>query len=645
MRLGRCAILCVLIPATAAFADVTRVTVTSRTVVAGGQTFGATGTYEKVVGRIEFALDPLDPHNAEIVDLKHAPRGADGRVHFASDLYVLRPTDPSKGNGVLFFEIANRGRKGLLGRFNRAPGNNDPTTAADFGDGLLMKDGYTLVWIGWEADVPAALLRMDPVPAVLPAGTQVDPMAVEVVVNAPSNEAPLSDDADRPPVIYHPADLRNPADVLTVRDHFWDQGVVIPRDRWRFGVGPAGLPRLQLDSGFEPGRFYRVRYQAAGPQVLGLGLAAIRDAAAAFRYRSDLEIHGQAAYVFGASQSGRFLRTFLHDGFNVDEHGRRVFDAIWPHIAGAAMGSFNQRFGTPVHGVLFTPTKFPFADVEQTDADGTRGALQGRYRPDQRPKMFYSNTPVEYWGGGRAAALTHTTVDGTRDLTLPENVRNYLLAGTQHSEAAFPPTRTNGQQLNNPTPQANVMRALLRALHQWVSAGTAPPPNQYPRLADRSLVAIKDANFPTIPTVKDPRGMVGPARVINGRVVPLPYLVPQVDADGNDAAGIRAPELAVPLATTTGWNYRNDKVGNPLDLYQLLGSYVPFARTRAERTALGDPRLSIEERYRDRDDYFARVRSAAAKLIGGRYLLQEDLDDVMARAARHWSLAAGPPGQ
>jgi hypothetical protein len=231
----------------------------------------------------------------------------------------------------------------------------------------------------------------------------------------------------------------------------------------------------------------------------------------------------------------------------------------------------------------------------------------------------------------------------SRDLTLPENVRIYLLSGTQHAESAFPPTRTVGAQLNNPTPQANVMRALLRAVHQWAAEGTAPPPSQIPRLADRTLVAIKDNTFPSIPTVSDPHQMIGPARVTGGKVTPLPYLVPQVDADGNDLAGIRVPELAVPLATATGWNFRAPKVGNPGDLYQLLGSYVPFTKTRAERTAQGDTRLSIEERYKDRDDYLARVRAEAVKLIKGRYLLQEDLDDVMARATRHWNFAIAAP--
>jgi Alpha/beta hydrolase domain len=651
-------VLCLLVHPRSASAEVTSVTVTSRTTVASGQSFGNTGPYERLVGRIEFALDPADPHNTGIADLDRAPRDSDGRVRFSSALYVLRPTDPSKGNGVLLFDVANRGRRSLLGRFNRAAPGNDPTTDADFGDGLLMRDGYTLVSIGWEIDVPAPLLRIDAPPALLPEGSD-DRLSVEIMHNQHVSEVFLVDDpAGRPPVIYPPADGRNPTDVLTVRDRFWGTGEVIPRERWHFVVGPDNLPKLRLDTGFEPGRYYRVTYRATGALVAGAGLAAIRDAAAGFRYRSDLPIHGARAYAFGVSQTGRFLRQFLYEGFNVDERDRRVFDAMWMHVAGASRVGINERFATPTLAALFTATQFPFADVEQVDVDGARGSMQARYRPEQRPKIFYTNTPVEYWGGGRAAALTHTTVDGNRDLELPDNVRMYLLAGTQHIVAPFPPVRSppvsgmanpaarsGGQQLNNPTPQNNVMRALLRALYEWETAGTVPPPSQYPRLGDRTLVRIDGVKFPALRDVADPRRITGPARLIGGKVVPLPHLVPQVDRDGNDLGGIRDPEVAVPLATTTGWNFRDPSVGNPDDIYQLLGSYIPFAPTRAARQATGDPRLSVEERYRGVDDYLQRIRSSAMDLIRRRYLLAEDLDSIVERAKKHWTFATREEGR
>ena len=636
-------VLCLLVHPLSTSAEVTGVTITSRSVIAGGRSFGPTGPYESILGLVAFALDPVDPHNRRIVDLEYARRDADGRVRFSSDLSVFRPTDPSKGNGVLLFQVANRGR---------GPSPESEVVVGSIFE-LLMMEGYTLVWIGWEVDVPAPLLRIAAPAALLPPGSD-DRLSVEIMHNERVSEAFLIDDpAGRPPVIYQPAESQSPTDVLTVRDRFWDEGTVIPRDRWRFIVGPNNLPKLQLDTAFEPGRYYRVTYRATAPLVSGVGLAAIRDAAAAFRYRSDLPIHGQGAYAFGVSQAGRFLRQFLYEGFNVDERNRRVFDAMWMHIAGAARLGFNQRFATESPAALFTATQFPFADLEQVDVDGTRDGLQSRYQPHQRPKVFYTNTPVEYWGGGRAAALTHTSADGKRDLELPDNVRIYLLAGTQHIVAPFPPRRTppisgagesaalrnGGQQLNNPTPQANVLRALLRAWHQWAANGTPPPPSRYPRLSDRTLVPVDNVQFPSLPGVSDPRRIQGPARIIGGKIVALPHLVPQVDRDGNELGGIRDPEVAVPLATTTGWNFRDPSVGNPGDIYQLLGSYIPFAPTRAARQANSDPRLSVEERYRGADDYLQQVRSSAMDLIRRRFLLAEDLDGILERAKKHWSFA------
>jgi Alpha/beta hydrolase domain len=199
--------------------------------------------------------------------------------------------------------------------------------------------------------------------------------------------------------------------------------------------------------------------------------------------------------------------------------------------------------------------------------------------------------------------------------------------------------RTGGHQLPNPTPQDSVPRGLLRAWHEWASSGTLPPPSQYPRLSDRTLVSIDEVHFPALKGVADPRQITGRARMIDGRVIRLPHLAPQVDRDGNDIAGIHDPEIAVPLATTTGWNFRDPSVGNPQDIYQLLGSYIPFARTRGARQANADPRLSLAERYRGIDDYLQRIRSSAMELIRRRYVLGEDLDSILERAKTHWSFA------
>jgi hypothetical protein len=372
-----------------------------------------------------------------------------------------------------------------------------------------------------------------------------------------------------------------------------------------------------------------VNYQATGAVVSGAGFAATRDAAAAFRYRTDLAVQGRAAYIFGASQSGRFLREFVASGFNADGRGRKAFDAVWAHIAGAAEGLDNVRFAMPTSLHSFVATREPFLPDD----------LVARYQPAERPRLIFTNTDVEYWGGGRAAAMTHVARDGQRDASISDNARIYFLAGTQHGEAAFPPApATNGQQLPNPVPQREVMRALLSGLHHWINDGVAPPASRYPRLSDGTLTAVASVKFPTIAGVRDPRTIPGPG-LISPRVVLLPYLVPQVDADGNDVAGIRVPDQMVPLATTTGWNFRGEAVGNPGDIFALLGSYLPFPATRSDRQAANDPRRSVEERYQGREDYLQKIRAAAAALIKDRYLLPEDLQNVLDRANAHWAYA------
>ena len=620
-------VVCALLWPPAARAEVTKVTIASRTVVAGGQAFGTTGPYEKLTGTIDFSLDPADPHNARIADLTHATRGSDGRVHFSADLYVLQPADVSRGNGALLFEIANRGRKGILGRFNRAGGNQDPTAAADFGDGFLMKEGYTVVWVGWQFDVAPPFLRVE-----APAANVSGRVRVSFI---PDEKRTDITPADLPE--YLPVNPNDPAATLTVRDRFWDAPTTMARNTWQLTVA-NGRPRLVLENGFEPGRVYEVDYPATGARVAGAGLAAIRDAASAFLHRTALPGRGRSAYVFGISQSGRFLRQFLHDGFNVDERDRRVFDAVWPHIAGAGQGSFNERFAMPGYS-SFPATRFPYTDLEQRDARGQPDGILAAYRPEQLPKVIYTNTSVEYWGQGRAAALTHTSLDGKTDAAVPDNVRIYLLSGTQHGEAAFPPAFGTGQAMGNPTPQANVMRALLRVMHPWATTGTRPPESRHPQLRGDTLVQLTGVRVPSIPGVGDPRRIEGPGQIINGRFSAMPFLVPQVDADGNELTGIRVPEVSVPLATTTGWNFRAERIGNPSTTYALLGSYVPFARTRAERDARHDPRLSIEERYRDRDEYLQRIRAAATALVKERFILDQDVEDVVQRATRHWDYA------
>jgi hypothetical protein len=497
-----------------------------------------------------------------------------------------------------------------------------------------MREGYTLVFVGWEFDLAPGILRVE-APRV---DGLIDTITVPFILDTRENETVL-DDAP----LYAPAIPTDASSVLTIREHYWDKPTTIARTKWRFVTDRPGPPRVALEGGFEPGRLYEVTFKATGARVAGVGLAAIRDAASAFRYRTDLPVHGTTLYVQGESQDGRFLRQFLYDGFNADEQDRRVFDAVWAHIAGSARGTFNQRFGTPISAsVLLTPTRFPFTTDEQ-EFHGERGSLLQLYKPAQIPKIIFTNTAVEYWGGGRAAALIHTSADGKKDLPVPGNVRIYLLSSTQHSEAPFPPVRARGRQLRNTVPQREIMRALLKGLDGWVRQGVTPPESRYPKLTDGTLTLVASVKFTAIPGVADPRTIPGPGQIRDGKVEMLPHLVPQVDADGNDVAGIRAPDVTVPVATNTGWNFRSEAIGGTHEIVNLLGSYIPFARTRADREARKDPRPSIQERYRDEGDYLGKLRVAAEELVKGRYLLPEDVDNVIRRGRLQWEFVNAQP--
>lgn len=658
------------------WADVTRVAITSRTVVANGQWFGAAGPYEKVAGTVFFELDPADPHNKAIADIDLAPRNARGRVEFSADLFILTPQDPARASGSVLFEISNRGGKGLLTTFNRATASTDPMQPEHFGDGLLMRNGFTLVWVGWEFDVgPLPLLSVKAPIATRNGAPIVETIAASFVVDAAAAEASVTDVPKYPAV-----DLNDPSAQLSVRDRVWDKPTVLPRTSWRFvkpepgsGTGrcaaDSGCPRIALGSGFEPGRIYEIRYRAQNPPVSGVGLAAIRDVASAIKYANPAIApalalrslgeggRGRYLHVFGSSQSGRFLRLFLYDGFNTDERGRKVFDGVMPHIAGAGRADFNTRFSQAVGLDQFGALRFPFTDApERDDPTNRTDGLLSKYAVDQQPKIIYTNSSVEYWGTGRAAALVHTSIDGKTDLTLPANVRFYHFAGSQHGPAAHPPQnaasgRGTGQQLGNPTPHTIGLRAFVLALDRWVRDGTEPPASKYPRLADGTLTPRDALKWPALRNIPSPTLIPEPRRAKtdepaspkpNGEGgAAWPFLVPQVDEDGNELAGIRLPDQAVPIGTLTGWNFRTPTSGNPNAIVPLLGSLIPFAKTAAERG--GDPRKSIEERYRGKSDYLGRVTEAGLALVKQGYVLREDLPFLLERAAAGWDWGSQRP--
>jgi Alpha/beta hydrolase domain len=665
-------LLLVVLAVTPASADVVRIEVQSRSDLLGGQAFGAAGPYEKLSGKIFFAVDPALPANRIVTDIGNAPRNAAGKVEFSSDFYLIKPKRIERGNGAVLYEVSNRGGKGMLGFFNHAAGSVDPASPAEMGDGFLMKQGFTLLWVGWQFDPPnrPGLVRVYP-PTASENGRPIRGLVrSDFVVTEREADHSL---ADRDHAAYVVVDPDSPDNVMTVRDSVEGPRRIVPRNQWGFaraqGAGKVADPtRVFMAAKFEPGKIYEVVYTAQNPPVVGLGPAAIRDVISKLKYSSAdaWSIPAGAidrALAFGVSQSGRFLRTYLYYGFNRDEGNRKVFDGVIAHVAGGGRGSFNHRFAQPSrdgHPYLnfFYPTDiFPFTDAPERDPESgaTDGLLTHAGSPELLPKIFYTNSEYEYWG--RAASLIHTTIDARADVKLMDNVRIYLLAAGQHGPGAFPPAQTIGQQKSNPLDYRWAMKALLLAMDRWTASGTEPPPSRYPRIADSTLVPPDRLKFPKVPGVTTStavhrayRADYGPAFVTEGIVTvepprigtAFPILVPQVDADGNGIAGVKMPELAVPLATYTGWNLFNDRSGPTDVLSSMQGSYIPLPRTSAERKRTNDPRLSIEERYRDKDQYVGLVGKSALELIDQGFLLPEDLAVVLRNAGRHWDYAAAP---
>ncbi len=581
-------------------------------------------------------------------------------MEFVSDIYVLKPRDAKKGNGAVLFEVSNRGGKGMLGMYDRATNSYNPKTPEQFGDNFLLERGFTLVWLGWQFDVPhtEGLMRLyTPV-----ARNGVRPITglvrSEIVVDKREFSHSL---ADRNHIPYPALNPDDPSLVLTIRDHADSARRTVPRAAWKIVEGT----HVSIDGGFEPGKIYELVYTAKDPALVGLGPAAIRDLISFLKYGNgnnvtalgDRRDFGKRAYAVGTSQSGRFLRTFLYYGFNGDEQGRQVFDGVLPHVAGAGRGSFNIRFGQPSRdgnpflNMLYPVVMFPFTDLPETDPDtGLTGALLAK--SDQlhvTPKIFYTDSAYEYWG--RSAALIHSSPDGKADAPLPPTTRVYFFTGGQHGPAAFPPVKSVTQNLPNPNPYTWCMRALLVAMDKWVTSNVEPPPSQFPTVAGGKLVPFSAVHFPKIPGVAVPtrpersyREDYGPEFRTLGIIsieppklgAPFPTLVAQVDADGNETSGVRMPELAAPLGTYTGWNLRSAAIGAPDEMFSHVGSYIPFARTKAERERTHDPRPSVEERYKSREEYIRKFTSAAQGLVAAGYLLDQDLPKLLERGAEEW---------
>ena len=648
--------------------------ITSRQPFANGESFGDVGSYEQIDGTVYFTVDPVNPFNETVTDLRLAPRSNTGEVHFYSDFRILKPVGPGKGNGRLFFDILNRGRGPCLRNFNNAP-DLAPDVPLEAGNGFLMRQGYTVAWCGWQHDAPdvPGVLRMYPPEARNSDGTRITGrLVVTFVPNEPTKEQFVSDRNHRP---YPANNLEDWEAYMTIQDHEDGPEAIVPREQWRFARAKDGqvVPDpnyVYKESGFEPGKVYQVVYSTTGAPIVGAGLLATRELASFLRHGTAEEGNPCAAsleyaYSFGSSQSGRFLRDLLYYGLNYDEKGRRVFDGLIPHVAGAKHGEFNQRFAQPSSQASRSPNNlFPFSDVEQTDpvTDQTDGVLARSAAQGPLPKVMNTYTSSEYWGGG--GALVHIDLSGSKDLEVPEEVRVYHFGGAQHPlgtpylRDSDPANGSKGQQPFNCLDYRPLLRAALVNLDRWVTEGTPAPESKYPRL-DNGTAADPDAvseALRKIPGVNTPNpyrrfhrmdfgpepGVASNVPVIVGESYPL--LVPSVDEDGNEQAGIRLPLTTVPLATHTGWNLRHAEIGGEGQTLSsggatggtLAGSTIPFPATRAQREATGDPRLSIEERYESRDDYLSQIRSAAENLVSQGYVLAEDVELLVSQASDHY---------
>ncbi len=664
-------VILLVLAAASARAEVFRVEVASREPFADGMAFGATGAYEAIRGRLVYSVDPASPANAAVVDLKLAPLDIRRRVVFSGDFVLLKPVDLARGNHRLLYDVNNRGNLGILARLNRGEGTNDPRTAAHAGNGFLMRQGYSILWSAWNWDVLPGDGRLQiELPIATDQGKRITGTVVaEIVVDRREDVQPFAWGSSRGYEVVDATTNREAS--LTVRDEQRAPRVEIPRDRWRF----ADATHLRLDGRFDPGRIYELVYTAQDPRVVGLGLAAIRDAISFFHFAvsdragtpSPLAVSGadgtvrpdpEKAIIFGISQSGRVIQHMLFQGLHVDEAGRMVFEAAMPHVAGAAKGSFNHRFAqttrhpSPLEDHQYPADFFPSTTVPDTDpvTGETGDVLAVAKAMGKVPLLMYTGTSTEYWT--RAASPLHTNTAGTKDAEVDDRVRIYFIAGGQHGISAARDRVFENPP--NPLDHSPPLRALLVALDRWVTTGQAPPPSLYPRIDRGELVTVAAyaESFPRIPGSRAPKGNLEPPRLdlgprfkTEGIIDKQPpvfgpayaTLVPGPDADGNDRGGIRLPDVAVPLGTYTGWNLRPASMGATGQLARWSGSFFPFAATDEDRRRSGDPRASVSERYRNQGEYVKRVEAAAEDLRKQGYLLDEDARTIVEKArAQPW---------
>lgn len=629
-----------------------------------GRDFGAAGRYEKLSGRAFGEVDPADPRNAGIVFIQEAPRNARGRVEYVVDISIMQPLDPAKGNGTLLYDVVNRGSRRAFDVFHLGEhGGNDPAKAVDAGDAFLLRQGYTLVVSGWQADVlrEEAEIIAD-YPLANRGGTQISKsISVELIVTRPAFTLPLGWDNGRALKPYPLVERAASRARLIRRLHADAPDELIPREDWSFAScrdGKTPVPSnndICLPAGFSPNYVYYLSYQAADPVPAGLAFAATRDVISFLRYDTSnanpLVAHGahephkhsiKHTIGFGRSQSGRFLKDLIYQGFNQDEAGRIVFDGAMQLTSGGRMTNVNTefalpgRFSTALVGHFAAGDQFPFTYETLTDpVSGRTDGLLAKCRAQKAcPKIFHMDSGTEPWGGRNSLVITDPL--GKKDVPIPDNVRLYYFAGTQHAPVLQARSNALCQNPVNPNQYKEAMRALLVAMQGWISAGKAPPPSRFPSLASGTLVKPlpqREAGFPEIPGAKytgeanhlyiNDNDALFPKHVLNKQYA---VLVPRVDRDGNDLPGIRSVALQVPLGTHLGWNLRRKGYMEDRSCY-LDGSFIPFARYRVDRG--NDPRPSLEERYGNKASYVRQVETAVQRLRGEGFLLPEDAERLL----------------
>ena len=661
---------------------VTGLDVKFRRVLADDRAWGDVGPYEEIRGTLRFAIDPTSDANERITDVGLAPTNASGRVEFSSDVSIIMPVDRSKGSGRLLLDVVNRGNRVALPNFNRssrlAIEADTPLDAeVDLGDGFLMERGYTVVACGWQGDTPdkRALIAMDGPEALDQEG---NPLVGKVYTQLQSVEDThnflLSDKGHR---AYPAYDMDEEDARLEVRDMPDGPASLAPRSFWRFGrieedgSYVADPNYICAERKFEKGRIYQIVYTTVGAPVMGLSFAALRDCVSWFKRGSDLSespIPISYAYAYGRSQTGRFLRTYIYNDFNRDERGRDALDGIIANVAGGMRGEFNQRFGqNSKDRNSMLAQLFPFASVEQTDPEtGVTDSLHRRLdERDSDLRVFYTNTSAEYHRGD--ASLVHTDPDGTCDIEQGRNVRVYHFTGTEHGTGTWPPTDTadsgegvsRTQNIRSVIDYAPLLRACLENLDRWAAEGVEPPPSKHPRVDDGTAVPTRKLRdtYDAIPGSNYPRRHPLPHRRDYAlrsdveQVTKLPpeigkvfgSLVPDVDEDGNEIAGVKLPEIAVPLAAHTGWSLRHSGIGGETQPLMYAGGTIPFAPDKETREAAGDPRPSIAERYASKEQYLSKARAAALELVKERYLLERDIQVCLEQAAKFWDCFAAKP--